>query len=328
MAGLGQPLDAPPSDGVSGLRFGCAAAEQLLLVASWDCHLRLYDTALNTLRFDLELPTAVLDAAFLDAERALSGSLDKLVRLHHLSGLPEEVLGSHKESVRCVEACPQGVVCSAGWDAQLKLWEPRAPPGAGREVCTLQLPGKAMSMAASAQRLLVATSGRHLLVFDLRMLGAGATPVQRESPLKFQTRAVACSPDGASYVVASVEGRVGVDYFDDTQSAAAKYAFKCHRRTEAGREVVFPVNALAFHPLRGTFATGGCDGVVMTWDGAAKKRLAVLGSYPTSIAALAFSRDGTHLAVASSYTFESGDTPHPPDAIFLRSVQEAEVRPR
>jgi cell cycle arrest protein BUB3 len=51
-------------------------------------------------------------------------------------------------------------------------------------------------------------------------------------------------PDGRGYVVASVEGRVAVDYFDDAESASKKYAFKCHRRTEGGKETVFPVNAI------------------------------------------------------------------------------------
>ena len=37
---------------------------------------------------------------------------------------------------------------------------------------------------------------------------------------------------------------------------AQKYAFKCHRKTEDGKDVVYPVNAMSFHPI-GTFATGG-----------------------------------------------------------------------
>jgi cell cycle arrest protein BUB3 len=57
------------------------------------------------------------------------------------------------------------------------------------------------------------------------------------------------------------------------QGQLAKYAFKCHRLQEGGRDVVYPVNAISFHPLLGTFATGGGDGVVNTWDGLNKKRL-------------------------------------------------------
>ncbi|RVW72410.1 Mitotic checkpoint protein BUB3.1 [Vitis vinifera] len=78
----------------------------------------------------------------------------------------------------------------------------------------------------------------------------------------------------------------------------------------------------------GTFATGGCDGFVNVWDGNNKKRLYQYSKYPSSVAALSFSRDGRLLAVASSYTFEEGDKPHEPDAIFVRSVNEMEVKPK
>lgn len=128
---------------------------------------------------------------------------------------------------------------------------------------------------------------------------------------------------------------------------AKKFAFKCHRRQENGKDVVYPVNTIGappaayqpapppasprphrsptmippnhtrhpacscspavFHPVYGTFATGGCDGVVSVWDGEAKKRLYQFAKYPTSVAALAFNAAGTLMAVASSYTFEEGD---------------------
>ena len=53
-----------------------------------------------------------------------------------------------------------------------------------------------------------------------------------------------------------------------------------------------------------------------------------ISAYPTSVAALAFSRDGHTLAVASSYTYEQGDQPHAPDAIYLRPMSDAETRPK
>ncbi|KAF2586071.1 hypothetical protein F2Q70_00036946 [Brassica cretica] len=78
----------------------------------------------------------------------------------------------------------------------------------------------------------------------------------------------------------------------------------------------------------GTFATGGCDGFVNIWDGNNKKRLYQYSKYPSSIAALSFSRDGQLLAVASSYTFEEGEKSHEPEAIFVRNVNEIEVKPK
>lgn len=88
------------------------------------------------------------------------------------------------------------------------------------------------------------------------------------------------------------------------------------------------MNALAFHPVHGTFASGGCDGTVNAWDGAHKKRLCQWSGYPAAIASLGFSPDGRRLAVASSYTFEEGNRPHAQDAIFVRELLADEFAPK
>ena len=59
----GFELDSPPTDGVSSLRFAMHA--DLLLVASWDSHVRLYDATLNALRVSFRQRAPVLDAAFM-----------------------------------------------------------------------------------------------------------------------------------------------------------------------------------------------------------------------------------------------------------------------
>jgi cell cycle arrest protein BUB3 len=103
-----------------------------------------------------------------------------------------------------------------------------------------------------------------------------------------------------------------------------KYAFKCHRVNDT----VYPVNAIAFHPVHGTFATGGADGTVVTWDAANKKKLSAIAKLPTSVSALAFDADGSRLAMASSYTFEEGERDHPREEIYVRDVLDSEVRPK
>ena len=79
--------------------------------------------------------------------------------------------------------------------------------------------------------------------------------------------------------------------------------------------------------LRKYMVTGG-DGVVNIWDGAHKKRLCQIPGYPTSVSALAFSREGKYLAVASSYTWELGDKEHPADAIYVRTMSDSELKPK
>ena len=103
-----------------------------------------------------------------------------------------------------------------------------------------------------------------------------------------------------------------------------KYAFKCHRVSDT----IYPVNAIAFHPTQGTFATGGADGTVVTWDGNNKKKLSSIAKCPTSVACLAFNGDGTQIAIASSYTFEEGERDHPREEIYVRDVLESEVQPK
>ena len=57
--------------------------------------------------------------------------------------------------------------------------------------------------------------------------------------------------------MSSIEGRVAVEYLDPSQEVQKKkYAFKCHRLKEDGIEHVYPVNAISFHSVHNTFATG------------------------------------------------------------------------
>ncbi|KAE8716727.1 Mitotic checkpoint protein BUB3 [Hibiscus syriacus] len=289
--GPGRELSNPPTDGISNIRFSNHSDN--LLVSLWDKSVRLYDASANILRGEFMHGGPVLDCCFHDDSSGIMFSHGK-----------EDVLGRHDAPVRCIEYSYGAGQVITGWDKTLKCWDPRV-----------------------GNRVVVATAGRHVNVYDLRKMSQPEQ--QRESSLKYQTRCVRCYPNGTGYALSSDEGRVAMEFFDLSEtSQAKKYAFKCHRKSEAGRDIVYPVNAIAFHPVYGTFATGGCDGFVNVWDGNNKKRLYQYSKYPASISALSFSRDSRLLAVASSYAFEEGDMPHEPDAIFVRSANEIEVKPK
>ena len=194
---------------------------------------------------------------------------------------------------------------------------------------TCELPAKAFTMDVSGRHVVVGCAKRKVAIFDVRKLDQ-AVQVS-SSTLKHQTRVLRCMPDAAGYALGTVEGRIAIEYIDMEEHNRRTYSFKCHRIKDKvrGTEDVYPVNAIAFHPVHGTFATGGCDGHVYTWDGHAKKRLAHFTRYPTSVAAMDFSADGSLLAVAASYTFEKGELDKPEaEQIFVRSVADEEVRPR
>ncbi|CAI5746179.1 unnamed protein product [Peronospora destructor] len=276
-------LQAPPSDGVSCLRFG---AHSELLVASWDATLRVYDRA--RLRSSVEMETPVLSCCYgKDDAEAFAGGLDCVVNQVDVKTRHKTAIGTHDAAVRHVGYSNEcGLTVSGGWDGVIKI-------------------------------------------FDVRN-GVNATIHE----VKVSWKGLCVFPDLMGIALASVEGRVALEYFDDdtipTEFSRKKrsYAFKCHRGKVDGQTLIYPINSITFHPTYGTFATGGCDGVVNLWDGANKKRITYLRQYPTSISAMDFNHDGSVLAIAASYTYEQGEKDHPNDAIFLHTVQDSEVRPK
>lgn len=151
----------------------------------------------------------------------------------------------------------------------------------------------------------------------------------------------------SGYVLSSIEGRVAVEYLDTQQEVQQKkYAFKCHRVKEEGVEKVYPVNAISFHNIHNTFATGthalcslythtamyfcagGSDGFVNIWDPFNKKRLCQFHRYPLDISSLAFSHDGSMIAIAISVVLPKEGEEKPKDSIIVRNVSDSETQPK
>lgn len=253
---------------------------------------------------------------------------------------------------------PTRFIASAGWDKNFYLWDVES--NTKKPIVELKLPGKAFSIDVDpsiGSRIAIATSGRRLVIIDITMdennIPSATIVLDRESSLKYQSRVCRFFPDGSGLAVGSIEGRVAIEFLDElgvsckgeffnyftsisseiltrvypfikhVNTGMKKYAFKCHRSDDT----VYPVNAIAFHPF-GTFATGGCDGAVVTWDCLNKKKLTAFPKFPTSIACLTFNQDGTELAIASSYTFEQGDLDHPKDEIFIRKMEDVDIQPK
>jgi len=230
------------------------------------------------------------------------------------------------------------LLISASWDRTLHFYNLSSPSSSP---IIVQLPGKPHALAVSPSRVVVAMTARLLSIYDLPSIaqssasGSPSPPEpwqQRESSLKFLTRAVACMPNDAGYATSSIEGRVAVEWFDDSpESQARKYAFKCHRQPapDGDGDVVYPVNALAFHPVYGTFASGGGDGTVALWDAGAKRRMKQYQKFPHSVAALAFSADGRYLAVGVCPGFETGQEDYSAEgqtSVFIRELGETEAK--
>ncbi|TVY43440.1 Mitotic checkpoint protein [Lachnellula occidentalis] len=229
----------------------------------------------------------------------------------------------------------------SSWDSTLHFHDLKHPE---KEPATIKLPAKPHSLSITASKLVVAMASRLVYIYELQstlLLASQSNGVQtelqpwqqRESSLKFMTRAVACMPNDDGYASSSIEGRVAVEWFDPSpESQARKYAFKCHRQPDPsgdGTDIVYPVNALAFHPVHGTFASGGGDGVVALWDANAKRRIRQYQKYPTSVAALCFSSDGKYLAVGVCPGFENDQEDYCGEGvtkIYIRELGETEAK--
>ena len=296
---------APPSDGVTCMRFSHSGNKAHLLVSSWDAVLRVYEGVKLRAKVETDAPLLACAYGAGDSE-AFTGGLDCHVKQLDLTTKQVRVLGSHDAAVRHVEYTREyGLVVSGGWDGAVKVWDVRSANGA--QIQEAKFDGKVFGMDLRSHMLVVSTSERHNAVYDLRNFSRPL--LEKESPLKFQTRCVRVFPNLSGFAMGSIEGRVALEYLhaDHSVDEAKSYAFKCHREKVEGETLIYPVNALAFHPAFGTFATGGCDGSVNIWDGDNKKRISHLRKYPTSISALDFNHDGSVLAIASSYTYEEGE---------------------
>lgn len=297
-----------PDDLISCVKF--APSGPVLLVTSWDGTLGIYDARKDSgqlygsIKYSAPLLDAVWDSARGNSTAYTAGIEQRVyaVDVEYTRSMPigtdhdgaVKGLAFHKSS---------GTVISGSWDKTLQQIDPRASPAQHPNV--VMLPDKVLAMDAAApngNRLVVATGGQKIVVFDMRQLDK---PMEtRDSSLKYPVRTIGCMPWSGEpgYVSTSIEGRVAVDFFDSNQQDK-RYAFKCHRIVDKSgpEDTVMPVTGLAFHPKTSTFFTGGSDGTVALWDYQAKKRLKSYSGYPAAVVALDVDAgSGTMLAVGVS----------------------------
>ncbi|KAF2154091.1 mitotic checkpoint protein BUB3 [Myriangium duriaei CBS 260.36] len=341
-------LSEPPTDVISAVKFA-PHSDTRLLVSSWDRHIYLYEVAspLNAteghLLLRVEHRAPVLDICFgEDDDTAYSAGLDQDVNQINLETGKKTVLSTHDAGVRnVVYSREHQLLISSSWDKTLHI-HPISSESPTQQFATIALPDKPHCLAASATNLVVAVANKEILVYSLSDLREAALqpnppdplPIypwqHREPALKYMTRALACHPNDTGFAISSIEGRIGVEFFDPSPEAqAGKYAFRCHRVTTDDEDIVYPVNALAFNPVRTTvFASGGGDGAITFWDGASKRRIRHYAGFASSVAALAWSQDGRTMAVGTSPGFEDGKEEIDTSLIrvYVKSIPEGEVK--
>lgn len=321
----------PPADSISALSFWAAPQSDYLAIGSWDNNVRIYEV--NSQRqsqgrasYTHEAP--VLDVCWSkDGSKLFSSSVDYTAKMFDLNSGQSMQVAAHDAPVKCVrwvDAPGGGILATGSWDKTIKYWDLRSP----NPVATVNMAERVYSMDVKYPLMVVGTAQRHIQVISLN------TPTQifktMTSPLKLQTRVVACSPSANGFAVGSVEGRVGIQYIDEKDSKA-NFSFRCHRHDQNGSkdQAVYAVNAFSWHPIYGTFSTAGADGSISFWDGDSKLRLKTFPRGPGPVSATAFNSAGTIFAYAISYDWSKGYTgmvPTIPNKVMLHAVKDEEIK--
>ncbi|KAF8002304.1 mRNA export factor [Metschnikowia aff. pulcherrima] len=332
-----------PEDTVTDLAF--SPQQDLLAVSSWDKKVRIYEIDPNSGQSQgralFEHDGPVFSARWTaDGARVASGGADKQVKLFDLALQQLQQIGVHDAPVRCVRSVLCGptnteVIVSGSWDKTLKYWDMRSP----QPVLVINLPEKVYCMDSSQKLLVVGCAERHLAIIDL------TNPQQifksAMSPLKYQTRAIACYPQGNGYAIASIEARCAIQYIDDAEQQKSGFSFRCHRKAANGANPprtttvgnsethLYTVNAISFHPVHGTFSTAGSDGTFCFWDKDAKQRLKNFPNVGAPITATAFNRNGNIFAYARGYDWAQGyqgNRPDFPTDVKLHPLKDEEIK--
>eukprot|EP00741_Cyanophora_paradoxa_P019326 tig00000215_g18655.t1 len=324
-------VDSPPTDGVSSLAFSPKA--NFLVAGSWDNQVRCWEVQPASFNAPMKgVPRAAIshDAPVLcvcwssDGQRVFSGSCDKTAKMWQLGGSGPVQVAQHDAPIKCIAWAEEGatqMLATGSWDKTVKYWDTRTPnPG-----LNVQLPERVYAMDLAMPLLVVATAERHIVIYDVRQ--ASREYKRIASPLKYQSRCVACFPDRSGFALGSIEGRVAVHHVEDKNSDK-NFAFKCHRD---GNEI-YAVNSIVFHPTYGTFATAGSDGSFNFWDKDSKQRLKPFSRANQPISASCFNATGDIYAYAVSYDWYKGSEFHNPatakNYIMLHPTTEQEIKPR
>lgn len=151
-----------------------------------------------------------------DGMKCFSGGADKSVKILDLPTGQTMSLAAHDQPVshmRWVTSPSFSALVTGSWDKTLKYWDLRSP----QPMATVQLPERCYAMDYANGLLVVGTAERHVLMYSLAS-GNPAQPVKTiTSPLKWQTRTVACYPNGSGFAIGSIEGRVGLQYVDPSK---------------------------------------------------------------------------------------------------------------
>lgn len=124
-------------------------------------------------------------------------------------------IAAHDQPIRCVrflEAGGNPMVVTGSWDKTVKYWDLRQSTA----VASVTMQDRVYAMDVKDNLLVVGTAERYINVINLTDPSKIYKTLQ--SPLKYQTRTIACFKDAKGFGVGSIEGRCAMQYVDDKDS--------------------------------------------------------------------------------------------------------------
>ncbi|KAH9452402.1 hypothetical protein Pst134EA_015236 [Puccinia striiformis f. sp. tritici] len=344
-------VENPPTDGISSIAWSPQA--DFLAAGSWSNEVRIYEVngqgqSVPKAAYSHEQP--VLEVIWSgDGTKIISGGCDRAARVYDVSTGQSTQVAAHEAPIRklaWLDINGAGLLATGSWDKTLKYWDLRSPTPA----VSVTLPERIYTMDTVFPLMVVGTAARKIHIYHLS--NPAVEYKSLDSPLKWQTRCIACFNDAQGYAVGSVEGRVAIQHVEDKQTAN-NFSFKCHRKdapTGASRlnansiPQVWAVNDIKFHKQHGTFATAGSDGTINMWDKDSKTRLKTFDNRGGPITSVSFNRTGTVFAYTVSYDWSQGhsgaqsaasttnqaggNTTSQPNKIMLHALKDDEIKKR
>ncbi|CAN9164932.1 unnamed protein product [Alternaria alternata] len=259
---------------------------QLVVSASYDKTVRLWEAATGTHRSTLEGHSSLVTAVAFspDGQLVASASGDCTVRLWEAAtGTCRSTLEGHSDYVRAVAFSPDGqLVASASEDKTVQLWD------AATGTCRSTLRGhyfSVMAVAFSPDGQLVASASSDRTV----RLWEAATGTCR-STLRghyFLVTTVVFSPDGRLVASASEDKTVRLW---DAATGMCRSTLRGHSSS---------VTTVAFSPDGQLVVSASGDKTVRLWDAATGTCRSTLEGHSDYVRAVAFSPDGQLVASAS-----------------------------
>jgi hypothetical protein len=314
-------------------------SDESFLAASWDNCLRLYDIS-DGIKSIIDTKSPILDVGASTSNSSAAAVVCLNGKLHLIDLETERIVStfrqSHASRNTVTYLSPSPILLTTSWNGAIHLIDPRSNQVFSL-INPLQLASshtttttttttttihKPFAVTITNNRIIIATSDNNIDIYtfsseDLIKRGIlSFTKPNQPRPTLSQVRSITTSPDSSHYAYTTVDGRVAVEYIKSSQKHNS-FSFRCHSRIQGLKELIFPVNTIAFNSHfvghsnnnngATTFATGGSDGVVNIWDSGSKKKLASQKfSEPISSIAFLPGENYNALVVAASYGFDRG----------------------